>query len=82
MSKIEFSASQKRTMSGDLQKYLESEFDVEIGQFDAEFLFDHICKNFGPAFYNKGLQDAQAIMESRLADIGDEIYQIEKVSDY
>ncbi|MEZ8824808.1 DUF2164 domain-containing protein [Vibrio amylolyticus] len=82
MSEIEFNAKQKREMSDDLQQYLESEFDAEIGQFDAEFLFEHICKKFGPAFYNKGLQDAQAIMESRLADISDEIYQIEKVSDY
>ncbi|MCK6263911.1 DUF2164 domain-containing protein [Vibrio sp. ZSDE26] len=82
MSDIEFTSKQKQAMSEDLQHYLENEFDVEIGQFDAEFLFEHICKNFGPAFYNKGLQDAQAIVEKKVMDITDEIYQIEKISDF
>ncbi|MGF1696468.1 DUF2164 domain-containing protein [Vibrio lamellibrachiae] len=82
MTEIEFTNQQKQAMSENLQKYLESEFDVELGQFDAEFLFDHICKHFGPAFYNKGLQDAQTILEKKVMDITDEIYQIEKISDF
>ena len=82
MSEIEFSNQQKSAMSEDLRRYLENECDLELGQFDAEFLFDHICKRFGPAFYNKGLQDAQAIIERKVMDIADDIFELEKMSDF
>lgn len=82
MSKIEFTSQQKQAMAQRLQNYLQDELDIEIGQFDSEFLLEFITKNFGGAFYNKGLSDAQAIMERRMLDIGDEIYQAEQLSDY
>ncbi|NOH81741.1 DUF2164 domain-containing protein [Vibrio sp. RE86] len=82
MSKIEFTSQQKEAMSSELQRYLEDELDVEIGQFDADFLFDFIINKFGAAFYNKGLADAQSIMERKIIDIADEIYEIEQVSEF
>lgn len=82
MSKIEFTSQQKQAMSSELQRYLEDELDVEIGQFDADFLFDFIINKFGATFYNKGLADAQSIMERKIIDIADEIYEIEQVSEF
>jgi len=82
MSKIEFTSQQKQTMSRELQRYMEDELEVEIGQFDADFLFDFIVSQFGPAFYNKGLADAQSIIERKIIDIADEIYEIEQESRY
>ncbi|KLN63676.1 DUF2164 domain-containing protein [Vibrio sp. VPAP30] len=80
MSKIEFTSQQKQTMSRELQRYMEDELEIEIGQFDADFLFDFIVSRFGAAFYNKGLADAQSIIERKIIDIGDEIYEIEQES--
>lgn len=82
MSKIEFTSHQKQAMSLMLRTYIEDELDIEIGQFDSEFLLDFIMTKFGGAFYNKGLSDAQAIMERKMMDIGDEIYQAEQISDF
>lgn len=82
MSKIEFTSQQKQAMSSELQRYLEDELDVEIGQFDSDFLFDFIINKFGATFYNKGLADAQSIMERKIIDIADEIYEIEQVSEF
>ncbi|WP_159652827.1 DUF2164 domain-containing protein [Vibrio atypicus] len=82
MSKIEFTSQQKQAMAESLQTYLEEELDVEIGQFDAEFMFDFIVEKLGPTFYNKGLEDAKAIMERKMMDIGDEIYEIEQISEF
>ncbi|MFM2586847.1 DUF2164 domain-containing protein [Vibrio sp. TBV020] len=82
MSKIEFTSQQKQAMSSALQRYLEDELDVEIGQFDADFLLDFITTKFGPAFYNQGLSDAQFIMQRKIVDIADEIYEIEQPSDF
>jgi len=82
MSKIEFTSQQKQAMSSELQRYLEDELDVEIGQFDADFLLDFVTKKFGPAFYNQGLSDAEAVMQRKMVDIADELYEIEQPSDF
>tara|TARA_Y100001956_G_C4120830_1_gene187311 strand:+ start:2002 stop:2253 length:252 start_codon:yes stop_codon:yes gene_type:complete len=82
MSKIEFTSHQKQAMATALQNYMEQELDVEIGQFDADFMLDFITAKFGPAFYNQGIKDAQAIMERKMMDISDELYEIEQISDY
>ncbi|EEX94030.1 hypothetical protein VIOR3934_08526 [Vibrio orientalis CIP 102891 = ATCC 33934] len=82
MSKIEFTSQQKQAMSRELQRYLEDELDVEIGQFDADFLLDFITNKFGPAFYNQGLSDAETIMQRKIVDIADELYEIEQPSDF
>ncbi|UPQ89877.1 DUF2164 domain-containing protein [Vibrio sinaloensis] len=82
MSKIEFTSQQKQAMSSALQRYLEDELDIEIGQFDADFMFDFIVTKFGPAFYNKGLTDAQTVFQRKMVDISDELYEIEQISDF
>ncbi|UUM32582.1 DUF2164 domain-containing protein [Vibrio japonicus] len=81
MSKIEFTSQQKQAMANAVQTYLEQELDFAIGQFDADFFVDFIVEKFGPAFYNKGLSDAQAVMERKMMDISDELYEIEQISD-
>lgn len=82
MSKIEFTSQQKQAMAKALQGYLEDELDVEIGQFDADFLLEFITSKFGPAFYNQGLADAETIMQRKIVDITDELYEIEQPSDF
>lgn len=61
-----------------IQRYFEDELDQDIGQFEAEFLLDFFAKEIGPQFYNQGLQDAQAVLSSRIDDIQDAIAEIEK----
>lgn len=51
---IELDSKQKARMTESLQRYLQDELDVEIGQFDADFLVDFISKKFGAVYYNKG----------------------------
>jgi len=52
---------------------------VELGQFDTEFLVDFISKKFGAVYYNKGIEDAQKVMERKMLDISDELYEIEQI---
>ena len=47
MSDITFSREQTSQMVHKLQKYLQAELDVEIGDFDAEFLLDFFAKELG-----------------------------------
>ena len=78
MSDIEFTPQEKAAMVDKLQAYFEGELEVELGQFDAEFLLDFIAKELGAYYYNRGLHDARAIFEERVKSIDDDIYAIEK----
>lgn len=78
MAKIEFTQQQKDTIVERLQDYMGSELDVELGQFDAEFLLDFITKELGGHFYNKGIEDARTVFEQRVQSIDEDLYAIEQ----
>ena len=82
MSEIEFSKQEKEIIAKKIQMYFSEELESEIGQFQAQFLLDFFTEEIGGYFYNRGLYDAQTILESRLDDITDAIYQLEKVTDF
>nr|WP_255626118.1 DUF2164 domain-containing protein [Xanthomonas sp. NCPPB 1067] len=50
----------------------------QIGRFDAEFLLDFFTEEVGAYFYNRGIYDAQAAVASKLDDLGEAIYQLER----
>jgi uncharacterized protein (DUF2164 family) len=79
MSKFSFTPVEKDKLVPKLKKYMSEELDHDLGAFDAEFLLDFIAKEFGAAFYNKGLQDAQAVVLERMEVINEEIYALEQV---
>lgn len=80
MAEIKFSDEEKQAIGLKVQRYVEEELDLEIGQFDAEFLLDFFTKEIGEYFYNRGLYDAQAILESKIEEIGESILQLEKAT--
>ncbi len=51
---IKLERAQKETLATAIQDYMQDELDVEIGQFDSEFLIDFITEKLGPIYYNKG----------------------------
>lgn len=61
-----------------LQKYFADELQQEIGSFDAEFLLDFFSKEVGGYYYNQGLADALKSFESKMEDVGELVYQLEK----
>jgi uncharacterized protein (DUF2164 family) len=82
MAKIEFSKAEQELIVTQLQKYHAKELDFELGQFDAEFLLDFIANKIGAYFYNRGIKDAQSLMEGKLADIADALYEIEQPTEF
>lgn len=78
MSEIKFSLQDKENIIIKLQKYFIKELDIELEQFDTEFLLDFISNEMGVYYYNKGLYDAQKILTDKLDTISDAIYEIEK----
>lgn len=82
MSEIEFSKEEKDVIVKKIQLYFRDELETEIGQFDAQFLLDFFAEEVGAYFYNRGLYDAQAILERRIEDISEAIYELEKVTEF
>jgi uncharacterized protein (DUF2164 family) len=82
MSQIEFTKEETDIICRKIQLYFREELEQEIGQFDAGFLLDFFAEEIGPYFYNRGLYDAQSILESRLENIGEAIYEIEKPTQF
>lgn len=82
MSKIEFSKEEKKVIIQKIQIYFNEDLDQKIGQFDAEFLLDFFSETVGPYYYNRGLYDAQSVLESRLETITEAIYDLEKPTEF
>ena len=78
MSEIRFSPEERESICRRIQIYFQEELDQQIGQFDAGFLLDFFAEEIGPSFYNRGLYDAQAVLESRMEQVAEAIYELEK----
>jgi uncharacterized protein (DUF2164 family) len=81
MSDIKLSSEQKKQAVGKLKQYFDSEMRQDLGQFEAEFLLDFIGQELGAYFYNQGLKDAGALMDKKLEDIQQHLYEMEKYTD-
>jgi len=82
MMPIEFTKDEKEIIVRKIQLYFSQELEQEIGGFDAQFLLDFFAEEIGPYFYNRGLYDAQALLEKRLDSIRDAIYDLEKPTEF
>ncbi|MDH3975553.1 MAG: DUF2164 domain-containing protein [Deltaproteobacteria bacterium] len=82
MENIEFTKEEKEVITGKIQLYFDEELHQEIGRFDARFLLEFFTKEVGPYFYNRGLYDAQAIVERKMEDVSEAIYELEKITEF
>ena len=81
MSEIKLDDRQKEEIVDEIKKYFDLELNQDIGQFDAEFLLDFFSRQVGPHFYNQGLADAGTLFETKLEDIQQNLYELEKPID-
>ena len=82
MAEITFTREERDIICRKIQLYLHEELDQEVGQFEAGFLLDFFAEEIGPFFYNRGLYDARAILQSRLENVDEAIYEIEKPTQF
>ncbi|WP_256936554.1 DUF2164 domain-containing protein [Vibrio diabolicus] len=75
---IKLERAQKETLATSIQDYMQDELSIEIGQFDSEFLIDFITEKLGPIYYNKGVEDAKSLVERRMLEVSEELYEIEQ----
>ncbi|MBN9671288.1 DUF2164 domain-containing protein [Roseibium aggregatum] len=81
MSDFELDKDTRTRLAGQIQRFMDEELDVEIGNMDAGFLIDFLSGTLGAHYYNLGLKDAQALFARKADDIVDEIYALERKPD-
>ena len=80
MKPIEFSKDERAAATGKLRDYFARELDQELGQLPAEMLLDFIGKEIGGAFYNRGVRDAQQLVQQKAEDIVEALYGLERAT--
>ncbi len=78
MAIISFNKTEKEAIVQKIRVYFEKELDQQIGQFEAGFLLNFFTEEIGPHFYNKGLQDAEAVLHKRLDELTEAIDSLAK----
>jgi uncharacterized protein (DUF2164 family) len=74
---IEFNSQQKSIIVDKIKAYFDKELHQDIGQFEAEFLLDFFAKEVGAYFYNKGIEDSNAVINSKFDEIQQALFDIE-----
>lgn len=80
MKPIEFSKEERAAITAKLRDYFARELDQELGQLPAEMLLDFIGKDIGGAFYNRGVHDAQQLVQQKTEDIVEALYGLERAA--
>ncbi|WP_160151594.1 DUF2164 domain-containing protein [Microbulbifer sp. ALW1] len=78
MTEITLSKDQKERAVEKIKSYFEEELQQDIGGFEAEFLLDFLAREIGPTFYNRGLFDAQQILNEKMEEFSYTIHELEK----
>jgi uncharacterized protein (DUF2164 family) len=78
MAIISFSKPERDAIVKKIQEYFAKELDQDIGQFEASFLLNFFADEIGPFFYNKALQDSQAVLRKRSDEISNDIENLVK----
>lgn len=75
---LKIDKQQKAGLAKAVQDYLVNELDFDVSGLQCEMLLDHVAEVIGPAFYNQGLRDAQAVISRRMDDAAADIDVLEQ----
>jgi len=64
---------ERQRLVGDLQAWFQAERGERIGELAAELLIDFFQTGAGKAWYNRGVQDAQAVLRDRMERLVDDV---------
>jgi uncharacterized protein (DUF2164 family) len=73
LTKIELPEEARADAIASLKRYFEENFEP-IGDLPAGLLLNFLLEEIGPAIYNRAIQDAQARLTQRVADLEGELF--------
>lgn len=72
---IELNKAEIDVIIPSIQRYVEEEFDLDIGDMKARFLMEYFLKEIGPFAYNKGVKDAEEYFRDKVEDLPGTCYE-------
>ncbi|GGB74760.1 DUF2164 domain-containing protein [Henriciella pelagia] len=76
--KIELTDERRGALIAHLQTLFSTEFDESLSDFRAGEILDIMLKTLGPTVYNQAVEDVRAHLQTKLDDLGGEVYVDEK----
>jgi uncharacterized protein (DUF2164 family) len=74
---IKLSKEVEDRLLASLQRYCADNLDEEVGQLKARLLLDFCLREIGPSVYNQAVQDAQAALQEKIAELDAYCYETE-----
>ena len=66
---IRLSKDTEQQLLASIKRYFKEQLEDDIGDLKATLLLDFCLKEVGPSIYNQAIADAQAWMQSKVADL-------------
>lgn len=74
---IKLNKEVEERLLGSIQRYAKEKLDEEMGTLKARLLLDFCVREIGPSVYNQAIQDAQAAMQEKVAELDTSCYERE-----
>ncbi len=75
---ITLSKEEEEVLLDRLRDYMNEEFDLDIGNLPAKFLFDFMVSLIGPEIYNQAIDDAEPWLYDRFIGILEDSHALKK----
>lgn len=75
---IKLSKEEEEVLLDSLRDYMNEEFDLDIGNLPAKFLFDFMVDLIGPTIYNQAIDDAEPWLYERFISILEDSHALKK----
>lgn len=72
--KIELGDERREALVAHLQTLFSTEFDETLSEFRAGEILDVMLKTLGPTVYSQAVEDVRAHLQTKLDDLGGEVY--------
>jgi uncharacterized protein (DUF2164 family) len=74
---IKLNKETEERLLGSLQRCCAQKLDEEVGSLKARMLLDFCLREIGPSIYNQAVQEAQAVMQEKIAEVETNCYETE-----
>jgi uncharacterized protein (DUF2164 family) len=76
---VKLSKDDEKRLIASIRRYFAENLDSEIGDLKASLLLDFCLREIGPSIYNRAIEDAQAYLQDKVADLENTCYEPEGV---
>ncbi len=74
---IKLTTDSEKYLLGSIKRFFAENMDDEIGDFKAARVLEFCVKEIGPSIYNQAINDAQAYIAEKAADLSGARYEAE-----